>query len=799
MRLRQLSIALALALSATEAGALGFGEIEVRSRLNEPLDAWIRIASADEEELATLSVRLATAEDYSRMGLRQRAVPVAVEFSVERDRQGRPAIRVRSRQPVREPLLPLLVEAQWSKGRMFREFVVLLDPPLTVPAVAKAPAVRPARVEDQPAPAPRERVPARPEEAPSPAEPAPSAPVLAEPAEPAPRAPAPERPAAAPAGGESRTPAFAGGEYGPVASGETLWQIALATRPAEVDVQQMLVAIFDANPGAFIDGNVNLLRRGAVLRIPGAEEVRAIDRAEARRRLAEHSEAWLARRGAVAPARIAAPPEPPPVLAAREERVAPPREDRPRREDRLAILPPAGEETRSRTAAGGGAPARDAEVEALRADLQRSRESLAAAEQELGELRSRVRELEAIESDQQRLIALKDTELANLRQRLAELEERLRAAEAASTAPQEAPHAAVAEPVEPRPTEAPPPSEPVQAAPPAPQRPVASAPPPAAAPPAAPAPSPPSEEATPWYSNPAVIGGGVAVLLLALALAWLMRRRASQATGEKSLASRLVAAAPPQQAQAEDRLKELRAAVEANPTDLQAHLALLRLLYNREDPVAFEIAAESMAGYVGEGPSPEWEEVLAMGREIAPEHPLFRRAPATPSASPDAADLFAPSVEAAVPEEQEPFQGAPEETLAAPTPLPELELPAWQPEAEEEKPAPPAETAPAPEVFADPLTTQRMQRPELDLSREWDTQRISQADVDRAMADRTPAASGVSLGESEDDVVATKLDLAREYLDLGDADGARGLLEEVLSEGTPKQKAEAQRLLAQIR
>lgn len=154
MRLRQLSIALALALSATEAGALGFGEIEVRSRLNEPLDAWIRIASADEEELATLSVRLATAEDYSRMGLRQRAVPVAVEFSVERDRQGRPAIRVRSRQPVREPLLPLLVEAQWSKGRMFREFVVLLDPPLTVPAVAKAPAVRPARVEDQPAPAP---------------------------------------------------------------------------------------------------------------------------------------------------------------------------------------------------------------------------------------------------------------------------------------------------------------------------------------------------------------------------------------------------------------------------------------------------------------------------------------------------------------------------------------------------------------------------------------------------------------------------------------------------------------------
>lgn len=820
MRIRQLSIALALALSAAEAGALGFGEIEVNSRLNEPLDARIRIASADEEELATLSVRLAGAEDFARMGLRRQAVPVALEFAVERDREGRPVVRVRSRQPVREPLLPLLIEAEWSKGRMFREFVVLLDPPLTVPAVVKAPA-RPARVAEPPAPARRETIAAAADEPPrvQPEAPAPLAPARAEPPprteEPiAAPAPAPaerepparaEEPLAAPTPAreaEAPAPVFrGGGEYGPVAAGETLWQIALATRPAEAEVQQMLVAIFEANPGAFIDGNVNLLRRGAVLRIPGAEEVRAIDRAEARRRLAEHSEAWLARRGMAAPARVAAPSEPPPVLAGREERRATPREERPRREDRLAILPPAGEETRPRVGAGGGAPARDAEVEGLRADLQRSRESLAAAEQELGELRSRVRELEAIESDQQRLIALKDSELANLRQRLAELEERLRLAETSGpTTP----------PAEPREATAPPaaPIEPTEAAPPSPAPTVAAAPPaepapsPSPAQPPAAAPAPADAEATPWYLRPPVLGGGVAVLLLVLALVWLgRRRRGAETGGEKSLASRLVAAAPPQQAQSEERLNELKAAVEADPTDLQAHLALLRFLYNREDQVAFEIAAESMAGYVGEGASPEWDEVLTMGREIAPEHPLFRRAPEAPVAA-RSADALPPAPAAPtdlsfpLPPEEPPRPLASDQAPASA--LPELKLPAWEPEPEE-RPAEPVAETPAPADFDDALITQRLQRSQLDLAKEWDTQRISQADVERAMADRSPAASGVSLGESEDDVVATKLDLAREYLDLGDAEGARGLLEEVLSEGSPAQKAEAQRLLAQIR
>ncbi|MDW8479268.1 MAG: FimV/HubP family polar landmark protein [Xanthomonadales bacterium] len=408
MRMRQLVTALALALSGAEVAALGFGEIEVRSRLNEPLDATIRV-SGDAEELASLSVRLAAAEEFARLGLRRQAVAVALDFLVERDERGEAVVRVRSRQPVREPLLPLLVEAQWSRGRMLREFVVLLDPPLTVPAIVRA---EPARVEEVPparsepiaAPAPEPRPEPAPEPVPEPAPPPVAGP---EPAGvPPEQAPAPEpegagpRPEEAPAPEPAPqpeavapppAPALAPAEYGPVAAGETLWQIALGTRPADdIAVQQMLLALFEANPEAFIDGNVNLLRRGAVLRIPDAERVRAIDRDEARRVLAEHAEALAARRGAARPVAMAATAEPPPLIAEREARSAPPP---PPREDRLAILPPAGEDRPPRAAAGG-LPTRDAEIEALRADLQRSRESLAAAEQELGELRSRVRELE---------------------------------------------------------------------------------------------------------------------------------------------------------------------------------------------------------------------------------------------------------------------------------------------------------------------------------------------------------------------------------------------------------------------
>src|SRR5690606_17890075 len=75
---------------------------------------------------------------------------------------------------------------------------------------------------------------------------------------------------------ESAPRAASGSDYGPVAAGETLGEIARATRPSEsVSVNQMMLALLKSNPGSFYKDNINALKRGAVLRIPTAEEIAA--------------------------------------------------------------------------------------------------------------------------------------------------------------------------------------------------------------------------------------------------------------------------------------------------------------------------------------------------------------------------------------------------------------------------------------------------------------------------------------------------------------------------------------------
>ena len=71
------------------------------------------------------------------------------------------------------------------------------------------------------------------------------------------------------------------GEYGPVAPGQTLSEIASALRPAPVSLNQMMVALLHANPDAFGNDNINVLKRGAVLRVPGQDEVDRLSEVEA--------------------------------------------------------------------------------------------------------------------------------------------------------------------------------------------------------------------------------------------------------------------------------------------------------------------------------------------------------------------------------------------------------------------------------------------------------------------------------------------------------------------------------------
>jgi pilus assembly protein FimV len=167
-RLTRISLALVLFLSS-EVWAIGLGDINLESALNEPLRAEIELLSATPEELSSLVVTLASAETFARYGIDRPFYLQEIEFKVLRDGPNGPVVQARSRSAITEPFLTFLVEARWSSGRLLREYTVLLDPPTySPPAVQQAPAVEAprraettdsARIERQvPAPQPAEPV-----------------------------------------------------------------------------------------------------------------------------------------------------------------------------------------------------------------------------------------------------------------------------------------------------------------------------------------------------------------------------------------------------------------------------------------------------------------------------------------------------------------------------------------------------------------------------------------------------------------------------------------------------------------
>ena len=293
-----------LLLTPFGAWALGLGDIELRSALNQPLDANIELVSPTPEELSDLRVALAAPETFDRYGLDRPGFLSRLTFNVARDEAGRDVIRVTSLEPITEPFVTVLVEATWNRGRLLREYTVLLDPPVMLPAEAVIEPIEPAVVR-APAPAEPAAVIERPtavapEPAPTPApEPVPVTPPAAAAAEPAPEPvsePMPE-PEPAPATSVAPAPVMVSdapaepGAYGPVLRGETLWGIAAQYRPAGITMNQMMIAMYEANPAAFI-GNMNLLREGATLVMPDAGAIASVSAAEATREAIRQTAEW---------------------------------------------------------------------------------------------------------------------------------------------------------------------------------------------------------------------------------------------------------------------------------------------------------------------------------------------------------------------------------------------------------------------------------------------------------------------------------------------------------------------------
>jgi pilus assembly protein FimV len=859
----QLPLAIALALGATNVLALGLGPVHVKSKLNQPLDAEIPVIEGNARDADGLLVTLASADDFEHVGLDRSRLSIPLEFAVVKNAQGGLVIKVTSKEPVRAAYLDFLVEANWTKGRLLREYTVLLDPPITAPATRSATT---AALAEPPGTATvAKRV--------QPATHSAAAAIAAP--QPAPRATA--RPAH-----EASPSKVSEGEYGPVEAGETLSEVARATREGTgANVNQMMLALLRNNPNAFYKDNINALKRGAILRVPSADEIKATGSAsEAATQVHAQIEDW--RGGRAAPTLVAdagSKSSAPESVASAKSSKANASSGKTAGE-RLELVPPkAGKDSLAMADKPGHGTDNTAATSELKSELARTKESLTTREQESGELKSKVKELEDLNGKNDRLINLKNSEIADLQQKLKQMQEKPAATPAkplaavstpvsvpprmnepapvvaTSIAPPVASLAAATKPAETAKldkqadkkdiggaasnvsTAVTPPlagkSDDVKApatAMPVPaitNGPVSTSLPLAKSPPTSVTPHPANTETAsapavakvvskpatpvvvkfapigtePWYEQtwvkPVALGAGI--LLLLGGLLGLRKRKEAPQVGRSSIAdvfgdSPLRANGATSDAVAAEEA-DLREQLHHDPANVGLHLELLSLFYAERDVAKFEEQAAQMHEHVADLHQPEWQEAEAMGQELAPDNPLFAGAPHY-----DGSDAATATAHTDTFEEHAVFDAGHDVDAAAvdydTTPHPDADR-VFDPNHVEPDFAQGGMAVPAPSTADEHAFTFD------DLSPLAAAEVRVAAHTYEATPDATAATAAAAPHMDADDfgndAIGTKLDLAKAYMDMGDPEGARSMLEEVFAEGTEAQKAEADRLMAEIR
>ncbi len=262
MHFRKLALllgVLSLLFTAHSTLALGLGEITLNSSLNQPLDAEVSLIDIGELSADQIIVKLASQEDFDRAGLDRLFFYSKMRFEVITSSGKSPHIKITSRETAVEPFLSFILEARWSSGRLLHEYTVLLDLPVfsneTPRAVERVSTPRSAPLgKTEPV---RTRSASR-----------------------------------SSVSGDSTRGKIDGDVYGPVNTNDTLWEIALKVRRDGASVYQTMLALQRANPEAFINNNINLLRAGYVLRIPTVADIKSINTREAAGDVATQNRQW---------------------------------------------------------------------------------------------------------------------------------------------------------------------------------------------------------------------------------------------------------------------------------------------------------------------------------------------------------------------------------------------------------------------------------------------------------------------------------------------------------------------------
>jgi pilus assembly protein FimV len=842
------ALSFGLLLAATFVQAAGLGKLTVNSSLGQILNAEIDLVSLQPGELDALNARVSPPEAFRDARIEYSSALRMLRFSVEKRQNGQPYIKISSVAPINEPFVDMLIEVSWPAGRIQREYPILLDPPGYANKAAAPPTVAAAPAASRPAETPPASAPAASSSAPAAS--TDSSPATTSGGTPSARAElASAPPGAKPEGGGSDT-------YGPVEKGDTLNKIATQTKPSNVSLEQMLVALYRENQSAFVNNNMNRLKTGQILKVPSAEEVEKIAAKDANQEYRTHVSDWNSYRQTLAGGVASIPARAEPASSSASGKVA-----------SAAVTPPAppAAETKdvlklSKSEAGKGGAAKGAGASQDRVNAMQ--EELTAKDKALRESQSRVADLEKQIRDMQRLLDLKaaapakpDAKVAAAPPTPAKVEPAKPEPPKVAAAPAKPEPAKVepakVEPAKPEPpkvAEAPKPAEPPKAEPPK----VAEAPKPAppktdAKAPAKKAAPPPQEKGfvDELMDNPWVLMAGVGGLA-ALGIGGFLFMRRRKAGAEAGPSSSMTSAFPSdlkpssttgkaggglvdtgnssfltdfdktgpgtidtdevdpvaeaevyiaygRDAQAEEILKEAMARDKGRH---EIPLKLLEIYHARKSATAFETVAKELRNSVGED-SPMWQKAAAMGAQIDPTNPLYAAGQgAAASYAPSSAAAAKPDVDFGIDDSASASQPAPDFDLNVdPTRTKSPESTGSQLASGMDFDI---ESSNVPARAAEPAKEEKPASFDFDLSG-LDFPGSKPADTSNLETTNTPAMADLSLDSGGgSDGVGTKLELAKAYLEIGDKDGAREILQEVAKEGSPSQREEAEKLIASL-
>jgi len=394
-------------LIPSRGNTLGLGEIELHSSLNEELNAEIVLTSVGQESAETIIVKLASRKDFDRAGIDRPFILNDLKFAVK-IKNGQPIIAVTSKKAIREPFLSFLIDIDWPRGHILREFTMLLDPPVFMQAT-------PEGVPTKTVVSPQSNnvdtqqnlerpgystVDTRNSQASAPGAPVANAQQQYQ----APLATTQSRPLTS--AQIARSYQIPSDAYR-VQKGDTAWKIAEKLRADNsVSIEQMMMALLRRNPEAFIKDNINGVKRGYILRMPSQQEVQSLDNQTALLQVKEQYALWREYRQA----RIAKRTGNKIDRAGSSEGTS--KSDQDAGQGRLTIASAAEKEGSMGMTSGSQNP--EAELKQLRKDLAATTEELESGKLENSELKDRLTSLQTRMKKMERLLNLKDGDLAKL-------------------------------------------------------------------------------------------------------------------------------------------------------------------------------------------------------------------------------------------------------------------------------------------------------------------------------------------------------------------------------------------------